>query len=116
MLGVDYRYRARFRVKRCGIPHLAKNERDTPNFLFAALDTAACAPFCKERRMKFSEPTRLHRKSGVRGTLCSAAGIDLQVKFCFKDLVQGYVLRGIGDAVCDRDYGGGDGGGGQEKG
>jgi hypothetical protein len=31
----------------CGIPHLAKNERDTPNFLFVALDKAACAPFFK---------------------------------------------------------------------
>jgi hypothetical protein len=28
-----------------GIPHLAKNERDAPNFLYAALDKAACAPF-----------------------------------------------------------------------
>jgi hypothetical protein len=26
-----------------GIPHLAKNERDTPNFLHEALDKAACA-------------------------------------------------------------------------
>ena len=51
-----------------GIPHLAKNERDAPNFLFAALDMAACAPFFKERRMKFVEPTKLHRKSGVWGT------------------------------------------------
>ena len=50
-----------------GIPHLAKNERDAPNFLFAALDMAACAPFFKERRMKFVEPTKLHRKSGVWG-------------------------------------------------
>ena len=36
-----------------GIPHLAKNERDAPNFLYAALDTTACAPFIKERRIKF---------------------------------------------------------------
>jgi hypothetical protein len=39
-----------------GIPHLAKNERDAPNFLHVALDTTACAPFFKERRMKFVEP------------------------------------------------------------
>jgi hypothetical protein len=26
-----------------GIPHLAKNERDAPNFLHAALDKTACA-------------------------------------------------------------------------
>jgi hypothetical protein len=41
-----------------GIPHLAKNERDTPNFLYAALDTTACAPFFKERRIEF-DGTRL---------------------------------------------------------
>jgi hypothetical protein len=41
-----------------GIPHLAKNERDTPNFLYAALDTTACAPFLKERRIEF-DGTRL---------------------------------------------------------
>ena len=52
---------------RC-IPHLAKNERDAPNFLYAALDRTACAPFIKERRMKFREPTKLHRKSGIWGT------------------------------------------------
>jgi hypothetical protein len=52
----------------CGIPHLAKNERDAPNFLHAALDKAACAPFFKERRMKFTEPTTRHRKSGMWGT------------------------------------------------
>jgi hypothetical protein len=55
-------------VETGGIPHLAKNERDAPNFLYAALDRTACAPFFKERRMKFREPTKLHRKSGVWGT------------------------------------------------
>ena len=29
--------------KNCGTRHLAKNERDAPNFLYAALDMAACA-------------------------------------------------------------------------
>jgi hypothetical protein len=52
----------------CGIPHLAKNERDAPNFLYAALDRTARAPFIKERRIKFREPTKLHRKSGMWGT------------------------------------------------
>jgi hypothetical protein len=52
----------------CGILHLAKNQRDAPNFLYAALDRIACAPFIKERRMKFREPTKLHRKSGMWGT------------------------------------------------
>jgi hypothetical protein len=52
----------------CGIPHLAKHERDAPNFLHAALEKTACAPFLKERRMKFAEPSKPHRKSGVWGT------------------------------------------------
>ena len=52
----------------CGIPHLAKNERDAPNFLHAAPDKTACAPFFKERRIKFAEPYRRHRKSGMWGT------------------------------------------------
>jgi hypothetical protein len=55
-------------VKIRGIPHLAKNERDAPNFLHAALDRTMCAPFFEERRMKFAEPTKLHRKSGMWGT------------------------------------------------
>jgi hypothetical protein len=48
-----------------GIPHLAKNERDAPNFLYAALDRTACAALFKESRMKFREPTKLNRKSGM---------------------------------------------------
>ena len=51
------------------VSHISrKNERDTPNFLHAALDETACAPFFEERRMKFAEPTSLHRKSGIWGT------------------------------------------------
>jgi hypothetical protein len=49
---------------RC-IPHLAKNERDTPNFLREALDRAECVPFIEERRMNFREPTQVLRKSGM---------------------------------------------------
>jgi hypothetical protein len=49
--------------------HISHKARDTPNFLHAALDTSTRAPFVKERRMKFPEPTRLHRKSGIWGTL-----------------------------------------------
>ena len=48
--------------------HISQKALDTPNFLYAALDTATCAPFVKERRMKFAESTKLHRKSGVWGT------------------------------------------------
>ena|ERR1700733_5992856 len=46
------------------MPHLAKNQRDTPNFLHAAPDKVACAPFFKERRTRFAGPTKLLRKSG----------------------------------------------------
>jgi hypothetical protein len=51
-----------------GIPHLAKNERDTPNFLHAAPDMTACAAFIKESRMDFAGAYKLHRKSGIWGT------------------------------------------------
>ena len=68
---VELRDCHRLQGETCGIPHLAKNERDDPNFLYAALDRTPCAPFFKERRRKFREPTKLHRKSGVWGTrLC----------------------------------------------
>jgi hypothetical protein len=50
------------------IPHLAKKERDAPNFLYAALDRTACAALFKESRKKFREPTTPHRKSGMWGT------------------------------------------------
>ena len=60
--------RHRLEGEACVIPHLAKNQRDAPNFLYAALDRTACAPFINERRMKFREPTKLHRKSGMWGT------------------------------------------------
>jgi ferrous iron transport protein A len=35
-----------------------------PDFLYAALDTTACAAFIKESRMKFVSANKLHRKSG----------------------------------------------------
>jgi hypothetical protein len=37
---------------------------DVPDFLYAALDTTACAAFIKESRMKFANANRLHRESG----------------------------------------------------
>jgi hypothetical protein len=70
-----------FRSESSGIPHLAKNERDTPNFLYAALERTAYAPFFKERRMKFREPTTLHRKSGIWGTLVRGGGRSLVFEF-----------------------------------
>jgi hypothetical protein len=59
--GMDWRVESR------GIPHLPKPGR-YPDFLYAALDKTACAPFSKERRMKCVEPNRLNRKSGIWGT------------------------------------------------
>jgi hypothetical protein len=47
-----------------GIPHLPKPGR-YPDFLYAAVERTACAPFFEERRIKFREPTKLHRKSGT---------------------------------------------------
>ena len=47
---------------------------NTPNFLHAALDTSACAPFFKERRMRFVEPTGLNRKFGAVGHPSRALG------------------------------------------
>jgi hypothetical protein len=61
-------------IELCGIPHLAKNERDAPNFLYAELDRTAYAVFCKENRMKFAELNRLDRKSGIWGTHSFVAG------------------------------------------
>src|SRR5580700_4148838 len=40
---------------------------NTPNFLHAALDKSACAPFFKERRRKFVEPIGFNRKFGAMG-------------------------------------------------
>jgi hypothetical protein len=54
-------------VESRGIPHLAKNERDAPNFLHAALDEAACAPFFKGKAHEVRGATKPHRKSGDVG-------------------------------------------------
>jgi hypothetical protein len=42
-----------------------KIEQANPSFLYAALDTTACAAFLKESRIKCAEATKLHRK--IRG-------------------------------------------------
>jgi hypothetical protein len=47
-----------------------------PEFLYATLEKTACAPFSKERRMKFREPMKLHRKSGMWGTRRLVARIE----------------------------------------
>ena len=47
---------------------------NTPNFLHAALDKSACAPFFTERRMKFVEPIGPNRKFGAMGHPSSVGG------------------------------------------
>jgi hypothetical protein len=44
-----------------------KNERDAPNFLHAALDKSACAPFFKERRMKWDGTHETSQEIGDMG-------------------------------------------------
>jgi hypothetical protein len=39
-----------------------------PDFLYAALDTTACAAFVKESRMNFANAHRAHRKPGESTT------------------------------------------------
>ena len=36
-----------------------------PDFLYVALDKAACAAFVKESRMNFASANQFHRKSGI---------------------------------------------------
>src|SRR5277367_2308601 len=57
-------------------PTSRKNERDTPNFLYAALDRTACAPLFKERRMKFRSPrnSTVNRGYGAPGVLFEGDG------------------------------------------
>jgi hypothetical protein len=51
-----------------GIPHLAKNERDTRISSTRYQATATCAAFIEESRMKFINANKLLRKSGGLGT------------------------------------------------
>jgi hypothetical protein len=43
---------------------LSETNKAAPDFLYAALDTTACAAFIKESRMNFADARQLHRKSG----------------------------------------------------
>ena len=58
---------------------------NTPNFPFAALDGSACAPFFKERHMKFVEPIGPNRKFGAMGHPSSVGGWVTQ--FTFPDAI-----------------------------
>jgi hypothetical protein len=51
-----------------GIPHLAKNERDTRISCTRNQATATCAAFIEESGMKFINANKPRRKSGVWGT------------------------------------------------
>jgi len=65
-----------------------------PDFLYAALDTAACAAFIEESRMKCARANKLHRKSGGQGVLLFPA-----VCLCFA------ILLGLPGAVYAPDAG-----------
>ncbi len=59
------------------VSHISRKTSEMPRISCTQrLDEAACAPFFKERRMKFEKPIRFHRKSGVWGTPGFLAGID----------------------------------------
>ena len=45
--------------------YLGRKRRGDPDFLYAAMETTACAAFIKESRMKFANATNINRKSGV---------------------------------------------------
>jgi hypothetical protein len=62
-----------------GIPHLAKYERDTPDFLYAAPDTTARAAFIKESRRKLICANKLYRKPGAWGTRQLWKGQSLEI-------------------------------------
>src|ERR1700685_4531570 len=59
---------------RGGIPHLAKNERDTRISCTRYQATATCAAFVEESRMKFINANKLRRKSGGMGHPSFAGG------------------------------------------
>src|ERR1700678_510695 len=65
--------------KSSGIPHLAKNERDTRISCTRHQATSTRAAFIEESRMKFINANKLHRKSGGMGhpSFARGLGIDL---------------------------------------
>jgi hypothetical protein len=68
--------RSRLKGETCGIPHLAKNERDAPNFLYAALDRTACAPFFKEKAHEVLGTYETPQEIGGVGHPTIVAGIE----------------------------------------
>jgi hypothetical protein len=45
--------------------YLGRKRRGVPDFLYAALDTTACAAFIKESRMRFAEVTSCTGNPGL---------------------------------------------------
>ncbi len=72
------RDRKREPSKNC-IPLSETNKTLAPDFLYAALDTTACAAFIKESRMNFANASQFHRKSGY-GRMTRIAAHRLPVK------------------------------------
>jgi hypothetical protein len=64
------------RGENCGIPHLAKNERDAPNFLSAALDRTACAPFFKGKAHEVQGTHETPQEIGDVGHPADGSGDD----------------------------------------
>jgi hypothetical protein len=62
------------RGESCGILHLAKNERDAPNFLYAALDRTACARFFKGKAHEVQESHKTTQEIGDVGRLAIGGG------------------------------------------
>src|SRR5271170_6282514 len=63
--------------------YLGRKRSADPDFLYAALDTAACAAFIEESRMKCANATQLHRKSGKgRQPLSADRAENLLAFFC----------------------------------
>src|ERR1700688_171827 len=58
---------SRIGVEGCGIPHLAKNERDTRISCTRLQATATRAAFIKESRMKLANAIKINTKSGGVG-------------------------------------------------
>src|ERR1700679_1254392 len=63
-------------IKVFGIPHLAKNERDTRISCTRHQERAPCAAFIEESCIKLVFVTKLHRKSGFMPDRSLVEGIE----------------------------------------
>src|SRR5580658_3981985 len=66
----------RLEGKTRGIPHLAKNERDAPNFLYAALERTACAALFKGEPHEVQGTHETPQEIGGVGHPATVAGIE----------------------------------------